>query len=548
MLHKNFTLVFILGFFTFSVAGQSIDPNQLEASIDALIPPNVNDSTPGLVVGVVQGGELIFSKGYGMANLTYGIANDPKMVYNIGSVTKQFLGYAFAVLHSQGKLSIDDPVHQYLEDWPKFEQAVTLHHLLTHTSGYREAYTMSNLVGRYIGVDRLSREECLKVVRKQPQLEFIPGSRYTYNSTAWVILAEVFERVTGESPEIWIEKNIFQPLGMEATCIETYVGEVIPNAAESYSYQSDQGYANEKSNRAIFGAADIVTSVEDLAKWVNNYRTAEVGGEAANGVFLEPFTLNDGTDAEYALGIGINTYRGLRRYRHTGGHEAFLTQLSYYPDHDTGIILISNFGGSGVILSTKIAELLLAEHMNPAEASATESVKIDRADLEQWTGMYRASTLNQVIKLRMDGDTLAFGSQAKLIPTATNVFRINGTEDEVTLKKLADGSVQMAMSGNSRRVFSRVEPWSPSADDLKAFEGDYWSDELESVYHLRVEEDHLSIHHRWLGEITLEPVTDDFFRTNYGFYINFNRTEEDELTGLSVNSGRTLNVIFNLQD
>ncbi|MEM9830353.1 MAG: serine hydrolase domain-containing protein [Bacteroidota bacterium] len=548
MLHKNFTLVFILGFFTFSVAGQSIDPNQLEASIDALIPPNVNDSTPGLVVGVVQGGELIFSKGYGMANLTYGIANDPKMVYNIGSVTKQFLGYAFAVLHSQGKLSIDDPVHQYLEDWPEFEQTVTLHHLLTHTSGYREAYTMSNLAGRFIGIDRLSREECLKVVRQQPQLEFIPGARYTYNSTAWVILAEVFERVTGESAETWIEKNIFQPLGMEATRIETYVGEVIPNAAESYSYQSDQGYANEKSNRAIFGAADIVASVEDLAKWVNNYRTAEVGGEAASAVFLEPFILNDGIDSEYALGIGVDTYRGLRRYRHTGGHEAFVTQLSYYPDHDTGIILISNFGGRGVVPSTNIAELLLAEHMTPTDVLTTASVEVDKAELEKWAGLYRASTLNQTIKLRMDGDTLTLGSQSQLIPTGTNVFRIKGTKDEVTFETLADGSVRMAMSGNSRRVFSQVEPWNPSTDDLKAFEGNYWSDELETVYHLRLEEDHLSIHHRWLGEITLEPVAPDFFRTNYGFYVNFNRTEEDELTGLSVNSGRTLNVIFNRQN
>ncbi len=548
MRYKNFVLVLIIGFFTLPVAGQSIDPVQLEASIDALVPPDINDSTPGLVVGVVRGGELIFSKGYGMANLTYGIANDPKMVYNIGSVTKQFLGYAFAVLHTQRKLSINDPVHRYLEDWPEFEQTVTLHHLLTHTSGYREAYTMSNLAGRFIGVDRLSREECLKVVRQQPQLEFIPGSRYTYNSTAWVILAEVFEKVTGETAETWIETNIFQPLGMQATRIETYVGEVIPNAAESYSYRGDQSYANEKSNRAIFGAADIVTSVEDLAKWANNYRTAEIGGPEANKVFLDPFTLNDGTDAEYALGIGINTYRGLRRYRHTGGHEAFLTQLSYYPDHDTGIILISNFGGKGVISSTKIAELLLSEHMIPTEEMVPESVAVDKAELEKLSGLYRASTLNQSTKLRMDEDTLSLGGQTRLIPMGARVFRIKGSKEEVKFETLDDGNLQMEMSGNARQTFTQVEPWSPSTDDLKDFEGDYWSDELETVYHLQVEEDHLSIHHRWLGEITLEPISSDFFRTNYGFYVNFNRNEADELIGLSINSGRTLNVIFNRQN
>mgnify|MGYP001550351382 FL=1 len=141
--------------------GQTIDTIELEAKIDSLIPTAVNDSTPGLVVGIVQNGKLIFSKGYGLANLSYGIPNDPKMVYNIGSVSKQFLGYAFAMLHVKGDLNIDDPVNKYLEDWPEFEHTVTLRNLLTHTSGYREAYTMSNLAGRVIGLDHLSREECL---------------------------------------------------------------------------------------------------------------------------------------------------------------------------------------------------------------------------------------------------------------------------------------------------------------------------------------------------------------------------------------------------
>ena len=141
-----------------------MDRKELEIKIDALIPIEINDSTPGLVVGIVQRGELVFSKGYGLANMSYGISNSPKMVYNIGSVSKQFLGYAFAMLHVEGALNIDDPVNKYFEDWPEFKHTVTLRHLLTHTSGYREAYTLSNLAGRFIGVDRLSREECLEVV------------------------------------------------------------------------------------------------------------------------------------------------------------------------------------------------------------------------------------------------------------------------------------------------------------------------------------------------------------------------------------------------
>ncbi|VAW18793.1 Beta-lactamase class C-like and penicillin binding proteins (PBPs) superfamily, partial [hydrothermal vent metagenome] len=147
---------FILFYFQNSNA-LALNIKQLETKIDALIPPEINDTTPGLVIGIVQNGKLIFSKGYGLANITYGIPNDPKMVYNIGSVSKQFLGYAFAMLHVQGVLNLDDPVSKYLDNWPEFKYKVTLRHLLSHTSGYREAYTLSILAGRVIGVDRLSR-------------------------------------------------------------------------------------------------------------------------------------------------------------------------------------------------------------------------------------------------------------------------------------------------------------------------------------------------------------------------------------------------------
>ena len=239
-----YCLLFCVGLiYSQNTYGQVFDKNKLEVKIDALIPTEVNDSTPGLVVGIVQKGEFMFSKGYGLANMSYGMSNDSKLVYNIGSVSKQFLGYAFAMLHVKGVLNIDDPVNKYLEDWPEFKYTVTLRHLLSHTSGYREAYTMSNLAGRTIGVDRLSREECLEVVRKQPQLEFIPGSRYTYNSTAWVILAEVMEKITGQPADEWVESNIIKPLGMNDTKIESYVGEVILNTAESYSYDKEKDSA-----------------------------------------------------------------------------------------------------------------------------------------------------------------------------------------------------------------------------------------------------------------------------------------------------------------
>jgi CubicO group peptidase (beta-lactamase class C family) len=533
---------------TSNAYGQTIDKNNLEAKIDSLIPISVNDSTPGLVVGIVQNGELVYSKGYGLANLSYGIQNDPKMVYNIGSVSKQFLGYSFAILHVKGDLNIDDPVNKYLEDWPEFEYTVTLRHLLTHTSGYREAYTMSNLAGRIIGIDRLSQEECLEVVRKQPQLEFTPGSRWTYNSTAWVILAEVLKNVTGQSADEWVENNILQPLKMQNTQIESFVGEVILNTAESYTHDKEHGYINQESNRAIFGAAEVYTNIPDLVKWINNYRTAEIGGKVVNDLFLDPFILNDKTNSEYALGIRNSSYQGLKHYSHTGGHEAFSTQLSYFPDHDLGIITISNFGGKGWLSTTKIADLLLEEYMTTQTNIENHQIEINKEYLEQYTGLYLASTLNRTLDLTMSEDSLSIGGRTKLIPVSQNAFKIDGWDGQIQIDNLSNGKTQLTIINGTKETYNKVEKWTPNLEDLKSFKGDYWSDEIETVYHLKMTDEKLTIQHRWLGEIILEPVTNDFFKTDWGYNVNFVRNKAGEISGLSIYSGRTLNVFFHRKE
>ena len=466
------------------------------------------------------------------------------MVYNIGSVSKQFLGYAFAMLHVKGDLNIDDPVNKYLDDWPEFEHTVTLRHLLTHTSGYREAYTMSNLAGRVIGVDHLSREECLEVVRKQPNLEFVPGSRWTYNSTAWVILAEVLEKVTGQEADQWVENNILQPLKMSNTQIESFVGEVLRNAAESYSYNEEQGYINHKSNRAIFGAAEVYTSIPDLVKWINNYSSSEIGGKAVNDLFLDPFILNDKSNSEYALGIGNSTYRGLTRYRHTGGHEAFITHLSYFPEHDTGIITISNFGRKGLLSSDKIAELLLEEYMASQTHEENEKIEIKKEYLEQFEGLYLASTLNRTIELTMSEDSLSIEGRTKLIPASQNTFNIRGRSSQIHIENGSDGKKQLTTVNGTKETYNKVEKWTPNQEELTSFQGDYWSDELETIYHLKILDGELSIEHRWLDDIPLEPITQDLFKTNWGYMVNFVRNKEGEISGLSVYSGRTLNVFF----
>ena len=484
----------------------------LEKEIDGMIPEAVNDTTPGMIVGVVQNGEIIFQKGYGLANLAYNIPNNPDMVYNIGSVAKQFMGYAFAMEHVAGTLNIDDPVSDYLEDWPEFEETVTIRNLLNHSSGYREAYTMSNLAGREIGVDRMSAEEAMEVVRRQPKLEFSPDSRYTYNSTAWVILAEVFEEATGTTAAAWVEENMLDALGMNDTQIEIHVGQVIENAAESYSYSDELGYINQKSNRAIFGAADIFMNVPDAVKWMTNMKTAELGGQDVLDLFLEPNELSNGIFNGYAMGIYVGEYRGLRRYRHTGGHAAFGTQLSYYPDHDLGIFIVSNFSGAW-LSSGSIAELMLGDQMDPEVSYEDERVELSDEMQSELTGRYINLDRNDMFQLSVENGKLMVDGQVEMIPTGDGVFRMNGSVTRYEIEINGESVRVIASESNGIQIFEKVDEWRPGETDLADYTGEYVSDEIDSIMRLSVnQEGLLQVQHRWMGATPLEALTRDIFR------------------------------------
>jgi CubicO group peptidase (beta-lactamase class C family) len=542
---------FLILFISLLIAGTACTHQSqwasLEREIDELIPSAVNDTTPGLIVGVVQNGEVIFQKGYGLANLNYDIPNDPEMVYNIGSVAKQFLGYAFAMQHAAGTLNIDDPVGDYLEEWPEFEETVTIRHLLNHSSGYREAYTMSNLAGRSIGVDRMAASEAMEVVRRQPALEFSPDSRYTYNSTAWVILAEIFEEATGELAAAWVEENILDALGMNDTQIETHVGQVIENAAESYSYSDEIGYTNEKSNRAIFGAADVFMNVPDAVKWINNMKTGELGGQEVLDLFLEPNVLNNGINSEYALGIRVGEYRGLRRYRHTGGHAAFGTQLSYYPDHDLGIFIVSNYS-RGWLPSERIAELVLGGDMEQEISYEDERMALSDEMQVLLPGMYINEDRNDMVELHVDEGKLMVGGNTELIPVGGGVFRVNGSTNryDIEINNEGNETVRVTATGTDGiRVFEKMDAWEPGASELRRYAGEYRSDEIDSIMRFSInDEGMLQVHHRWIGTLHFQPLARDIFQAGNGMMAEFVSDGSGNVTGFYANSGRTLDVWF----
>lgn len=545
-----------------SGTGEKADSSSHEEQVDALLADYARRDSPGAVVGVLADGEIVFAKGYGMADLTHGIPITPDTRFNTGSVAKQMTAFALALLESQGRLSIDDPVQKYLPELPDFGETVTLRHLLTHTSGYRETYGMAALAGREPGEDRFPPGDALQVVQRQPELEFSPGSRWQYNSSAYVLLALVVERVAEAPFAQWMEENVFEPLGMAHTVVERDVEQVIPGAAYSYSAAEGGGYRTEFSNRVYFGAADVYTTVGDMAKWLANFHSAQLGGPSVQARMRERFVLDSGDTTDYALGVFVDEHRGLRRIQHGGSHAGYRAAVSFYPELNAGVVFMSNFDQLGGGVADRIAEVFFGSQMAPdprdgvATGSAGSEHVVSAALLDRYAGEYEIEDGPRIWFAR-DGDAftarLAGQSPFPLRAVSSRVFVALDPEADarVVFHTHPDGRAQRAtvhLQGQEHAVW-RVDAWRPNAEQLADYSGRYSSPELETTYTLSVRDKQLVAEHRWNGDVQLDPVElDAFAGEDFPLRIRFRRDSGGAITGFQASLYRTRDVWFEKQD
>lgn len=199
-----------------------------------------NAESPGVAIAVQQKGKIIYSEGFGYANLEYDVKNTPTTVFHIASVSKQFTAFAIAMLADQGKLSLDDDIRKYLPEMPDFGYVITINHLVHHTSGLRDQWNLLMMAGWRLD-DVITQKQIMRVISRQKELNFKPGDEMVYCNTGFTLMAEIVSRVTGESFADWTKKNIFDPLGMKNTLFYDDHEKIVKNRAYSY-YASPAGF------------------------------------------------------------------------------------------------------------------------------------------------------------------------------------------------------------------------------------------------------------------------------------------------------------------
>jgi CubicO group peptidase (beta-lactamase class C family) len=508
--------------------------------------------TPGAVVGVIKGGKLAFVKGYGAADLTYGMPFTAETPTNIGSSSKQFTGFALALLASRGKLSLDDDVRKHIPELKDFGQKITVRHLLTHTTGYREFINTLIIEGRQVlEGDYIAPDEAIKVINRQPTLQNDPGAEFNYNNSAFSLATIVVERVTGHPFAEWMRDEVFLPLGMTKTWVRANPGQIIRGRSIGY-IPGEGGFREVRDLHGAAGAGGIYTTPGDVAKWLRNFKTAELGGAAVIKEMTTSFVLNDGKPSNYGYGVFLDSTRGVRRWQHGGNDIAHSSTFVYYPDLDAGYVVFSNYQGVPGGIAGVVADAFFGQHMRaPQLASATSggSVDVPASTLRRYAGKYEMTTLGgMLLTVELQGRELQLqvaGQPAlPLRPTSMTSFEVVGAPARLTFNTAADSTVEgITFQQGGEHPGRRVVEKPPA--DLSTFAGRYYSEELETFYDLSVEDGKLVIRHRRFGPVTLTHTSGDSFSGPLPVtQVAFRRDAEGSVTGFDAGNGRARGIVF----
>ena len=443
---------------------------QPAARVDQLMSRWSGRDRPGGVVAVTRGGRIVFQKAWGMADLEDGIPNSAATIFHVASLSKQFTAFAIAMLADQGRLTLQDDVRRWLPNVPDFGQPVTLRHLLNHTSGLRDQWELWSMAGGRLD-DVIRQEDLLRLVERQRELNFAPGAEYLYCNTGYMLLSEVVGKAGDRAFPAWMQANVFGPLGMRATQVYDDDERLVPGRA--YSYQSGaDGWRKSPLNYSNMGATSLFTTVGDLALWLRNWHTAEVGGPRVIAMMQQRGVLNRGDTISYALGIGVGTYRGRRLLEHGGADAGYRTSIRYFPEFDGGVVVLGNaasFDAGGI--SLQVAEAFFEADLGPPPvaaapapppAVAAQGWAPDSAALAAFTGRYLSDELETMYTVTLDSGRLVAhhrrNGDITLRPVARDAFEAGPFYfRRLAFERGADGAVSgfRATGGRVRRLLFR---------------------------------------------------------------------------------------------
>jgi CubicO group peptidase (beta-lactamase class C family) len=478
--------------------------------VDALLSAWDSTSSPGCALAVLQRGNIVYSKGYGMADLEQGIAITPRTRFYVGSVAKQFTAMCVALAAHRGVLDLDDDIRKWVPEVPEFGTTITLRHLVHHTSGLREKFDLLDMAGRRF-VDLIDQASVVDLLERQRALNFETGTDHSYCNTGYMLLTMAVGRAMGCTFRDAAHELIFDPLGMRDSEFNDDHRRLIARRARGYE-PSDDGYRLCEARIETVGDGGLYSTVEDLALW----DAAFYGGvfpDAVLELVQTPGRLSDGRALTYAFGLGVDQYRGERSVQHGGGLAGYRAMLMRLPQLEFAVAVLSNSAGfNSQKVAQGIADLCVGERLG----ASLDSTPIEPSP-DAWVGLYRLAGTPHHYRLESEDEKLFMqvgGVRLELEGAGDHRVGFPGLPE---LELGTDGSGARTLTARtthpeSTAVFSEI---TQTPGSIHQFAGTYESDELGVSWTLEPRDDGLVLRRRWAPDRTVQAVDEDLCSAGY---------------------------------
>ena len=429
-------------------ADTTIKAPPIRDAIGLLLADSVSDTTPGYAFLVSKDGKVIAEECFGMANVEKKTAIKPEMQFLIGSVSKQFTAVAILKLQESGKLSVDDKLSKYIKDFHRGDE-ISLHHLLTHTSGITN-YT--NGAAFRLTQEIETTEEDLIQSFKYSKLEFEPGEKFEYCNSGYFLLGHIVGKVSGLSLGEYLKKEIFDPLGMKNTGVQNDRWDK-PGQAMGHRVVDGRSTVTKTWHMSRAGGAGAMYSnLRDLMTWNESLFGGKVLTEASLKSAFAPVSLGNGSTSNYGYGFFAGTHRGLKNINHSGGLDGFASYLIRYPEQKTTIVALRNASHSGdmpshVQISLKLAEYVLHPEMETRKVHVVNK-SVDPDKFKDYVGSYDYGS-PVIMQITLDNGQvyaqLAGQPKYPIYPLDESTFFWKVVDAEVTFERDKDGKVVAAV-------------------------------------------------------------------------------------------------------
>jgi CubicO group peptidase (beta-lactamase class C family) len=518
---------------------------EFKSLTDDIFKSATKERTPGVAVLVSRDGEIIYENAFGYADIGNKVPVTTETKFRIGSITKQFTAAAILKLQEDGKLSVDDTLSAFIPDFPRGNE-VTVHHLLTHTSGIHSFTNRPNFM-KYATMS-ISFEAMIDTI-KNFKYDFDPGESYQYNNSGYFILGYIIEKISGKEYGEYLKETFFDPLGMSSTGVH---GPLLVLDNEATGYSLEGGILKKAINWDMTnagGAGALYSTVYDLYTWNEALFNGKVLSDESLKAAFTPVVLNNNKKpegVEYGYGWGFYKIRGLDFTAHSGGLHGFLSFLARQPENNITIVVLCNStpppeginpGSNGNL----IAEYLLWKDMEKQSSYSTDT-SVDVSLLKDYAGRYNYSR-GAVLIVTLENNSLyaQLTGQAKyqIFPSSDNEFHWKIVEASIKFIRDENGEVTHAIHKQGGQEFEvkKLEEETPVEIDPAIFDKYTGKYDYGNYFFITIskEENKLYFQGTNLPKYQLLPASEtEFFMIETNIRIAFQKNEKDQTDSILV--------------